>query len=1076
MFNDKKFYFLPYAKRKVWSKRLHKYYLSDNIGNQVWGHEDKPLIGQLCCFEEIFDYLKENRPEEKTKCPLLMRFETNQFPVKEHTDINKWNGVICVDLDFGKSEKIRNWTQKQHDEFYNRLDFTLLEIAGNNYAYIEHSSSKIGFHLLFYFDCEPTESNYNKFSRYIYELFRYKIDAYIENFSSIFTNPENIKSNGVSELFDEVYKRPYQKFYLTGYDCKFYNCSGKCEDIKISVVEEIKTEESSPEFFTNIGKVNVKHNGKNKKYNLDYNDRFFVLTALKKYVKDQSDCYKIWYDFCHKINTYKNYTVTSFINEFEKNWDGIDTKQGHITVLKKYGFDIDDSEINYYLNDGQYLSDIIEDIIETCDYGLNMLVAGTGVGKTQAYINLNEKYSNITECYKHKPILIIEPLNSIIKSKYDELNFRIVTGSKQIGNLNNYECIITNYNHLVSYKMDGIEIKQNIDDFFKQFELVVIDESHIMLKDIFRAEVLVPFLQTINNIKNTKVILQTATQMFEKSILNIKKTFIVHKNDNIKKKIIFRYDEKFKIQNITCLVDYYIKNKKKVYIYWNNGSLQNMKQFKKCYHDSDKVIIYHKRNNEDINMQYVDKFHNIDNFNIIMSSVYFGVGNDLLDNLEDVAVIIIGNNPWQEDIQAIGRWRKVKNIECCIILNRFDNEFVESTTNSISKFSNIFDKNKFVFDTILKDITNRDKSVIINRMAYEIKNKMYSEILAKMKASYDYSCQFKVKCEEFEKRGYDVRKDIKNLEYNIDWMEKIKEYKNDLKNIRNNQIKEMINGNFEYSIINEDSKLVSVARIIKSLKTRNLLQYCNLKKFKTSHILKYGTFLDYYKRSLSNINDYTELFSILWVKKQLKKYKPKEIIKTSEGIELKMPQYIMMYGYLIWLSYRKLNDKEIKISYNYFKKFNQICSDMVEIEDELIEQIFKKEYYNESYNEFYKDFFKINEDIYIKETEGVTIENIYNHIKKLGLEENYYADTIKFILEYYQTKNQKNAANFGKIGGKVGGKKTKRIKITEKFIKAEKYNLKIGQEFDSCKLLAEFVKKSLQTLSSWNKKGWICEI
>ena len=50
-----------------------------------------------------------------------------------------------------------------------------------------------------------------------------KIDAYIENFSHIFIDPVCLKSSGKSKIFDDVYKRPYQKFYMTTIDYIYHN-------------------------------------------------------------------------------------------------------------------------------------------------------------------------------------------------------------------------------------------------------------------------------------------------------------------------------------------------------------------------------------------------------------------------------------------------------------------------------------------------------------------------------------------------------------------------------------------------------------------------------------------------------------------------------------------------------------------------------------------------------------------------------------------------------------------------------------------------------------------------------------
>ena len=1054
---------LEYKRRYIWSKLRHCYYWSENIGDQVWAHDNVPLKTKILELEEMIKFISKNPGDSKEHRSAFFKFNSEIFPLKDFVGMDKWNGLIYVDLDLNKSQRIMRLNADKQMLLYSHLDYALQNVLPNNYCYIEHSSSKVGIHCLFYFDCEKNEENFKKYAKYIYQVFRYKIDKYIKNFSHIFTDPDCLKSNGKSTVFDDVYNRAYQKLYITTIDYKYHKVNGSCEGIVVEEDEESSTIKEDE--VKTKGNFNVKYITTKKKWALDHNDRYYVLTALKRYVGDRMKAYKLWYDFCQNISLYKHYTTNDFINQFEKEWDKIDAEQGHISILRKYGFKINDNEIHYELKEDQYLSDVYEDVIKNSVNGINMLVAGTGVGKTQAGKILNDKCLSPLEFGMHKPILVIEPLNSIIETKYDNINFRIVTGSNYIGNVNNYQMIVTNYNHLVKYSNNGIEVIEDIDMMFSKYELVIIDESHIMLKDIYRAEVLIPFMIELNKITSTKVVIQTATPMFEQSILNIKRTFYVNKKETIHKKVIFRQaNNDFNIQDITCLVDYYIGNNKKVYIYWNNGSLQNMRQFKSIYHSPDKVVIYHKRNKDDIDMKYVSTKHNIDKYNIIMSSVYFGVGNDLDDELDDVAVIIIGMNCWQEDIQAIGRWRNVKNVETCIILLPNEMEFVNSTKETTFKFVDQLNKNQWRNKQVLYDKCIKNKSVIINNVSYEIKNEEYAEILAKMQTAADYSSQFKVKCDEFERRGYDVRPIIKPLESNQSWLAEIKTYKKKLKNIRNSEINKMLNGEYDYDEINKDGKMSTCARIIKKMQNLDLLQYCEMSKFSVSKIMRYDTFLQYYRRKWIDMQDYAELFSILWVRQRLSLNINKEynfICDDNTVVTLTYDKYIIACGYLIWLSYRNQNEDTKKTKYFYFNKFKKICYDFNNIEQKLIEKIFIENYYNEEYNEFYKKFFNTTEDLLKNENE-INEGNLFEHIAKIQMDEQTYITNLRMILDSYS----------GKIRGQLGNQDKKCV-ITDKFKNPYKYRLSVGQEFESHKALSEYTGKSVQSISQWKKKGWI---
>ena len=60
----------------------------------------------------------------------------------------------------------------------------------------------------------------------------------------------------------------------------------------------------------------------------------------------------------------------------------------------------------------------------------------------------------------------------------------------------------------------------------------------------------------------------------------------------------------------------------------------------------------------------------------------------------------------------------------------------------------------------------------------------------------------------------------------------------------------------------------------------------------------------------------------------------------------------------------------------------------------------------------------------------------------------------------------------GQIGGKISSPKKKCI-VTSNFKHPEKYNLSIGQEFESSSDIADYTNKSNTTISQWRNKGWI---
>jgi len=55
----------------------------------------------------------------------------------------------------------------------------------------------------------------------------------------------------------------------------------------------------------------------------------------------------------------------------------------------------------------------------------------------------------------------------------------------------------------------------------------------------------------------------------------------------------------------------------------------------------------------------------------------------------------------------------------------------------------------------------------------------------------------------------------------------------------------------------------------------------------------------------------------------------------------------------------------------------------------------------------------------------------------------------------------------------IGTSNSKHVTITDKFKHPEKYNLNVGQEFESHKALSEYTGKSIQSVNMWKNKTWI---
>ena len=98
--------------------------------------------------------------------------------------------------------------------------------------------------------------------------------------------------------------------------------------------------------------------------------------------------------------------------------------------------------------------------------------------------------------------------------------------------------------------------------------------------------------------------------------------------------------------------------------------------------------------------------------------------------------------------------------------------------------------------------------------------------------------------------------------------------------------------------------------------------------------------------------------------------------------------------------------------------------------------------------------------------------NTYRKLWK-GVELKTLDNMFKNIIEQYDIFYDGVVENRAEAGKKGSPKKCVTITDKMKQKNLDKYNLKVGQQFDSCTALAEYCNVSPKSVSAWMKKGWI---
>lgn len=970
---DIKFYFFPYDGRivEVYSKKTANKFLSDDISNIVWKDEFTTIPGFRLTIQEII----ENFPAQdglKKHRPIIMLFDVDHYPVLEQVGYDKWNGCIRLDIDLDEKHTGLILSQEDIDGIYNTVKVILKQKFAHNWLYIEHSSSGKGIHIIFYYDVEKkTESFFKGIADYTKEHFIDAVKQYSPRLHNLLLLPG---------VFDPIYRKLYQKTYITTKDYEINeNCTGFIlEDIienyieaanKALIQNELRKQEYKP------GQYEIIYSSDTQFDKIIHHDtRFKIATALKAATNSKEEWLNEHRKICQRYRLYDDYTTLKFINAF--NYESLDATTMDPGYLKNFGITIDKTKWKKTLKSNEFLGDVLPEILSQVEPGCNLLISPTGSGKTVSWINYhkeifakNFEYENLFSFNEEKPILIIEPLNSIIDTKYDPAECKIITGNKKFPQIiTQYGLYITNYNKLLEKKGDRYYPRKDLHKLINQFRFIVVDESHIVIKDSFRSDVLQAFTNAINSITEIPIILQTATPMDEDRLFTIKKQFIVSKPSTKNIKYIFRTIDvdKFEFSALQCLINYYCDTGRKTYIYWTDGSYQRMKIIYKLF--GDKAAIFHKRaestenDKAKENMEYIKTEHALnDKYDILLSSVYFGVGNDLNDTGK-TAVIIVGNNTWQEDIQAIGRWRNSEDIEVCqIILPREKEVILEDYGKGLPDYEESYNNRKWFFNNILIDRYNKDKSVIIKNKEYKLTDAENLHTYTVMAASEIYHSNINLKIKMLREYGIDVREYFdRPLLMNEDYLDITLEHAEEIKCIRNKIKQEIIEGKRDYD--DSDPRIAKFARIWRTSVKLGIDKILGAKFIAaSSNWDKLKMFIDYYYSLDKQKAEFSELYSLILVREKIFELTKEEqtemlTVKGEEDFEITRQDYFIAIGYAIFCLYKNKDKQwDSKVFNNYFKTYMKYAKFWLDFPDKLIDYMFKSTHKVSEWNEYKTD-------------------------------------------------------------------------------------------------------------------------
>ena len=1081
-------YYIP---RKYFNKKENAWSFSKPSGKDVM---------QIGTIEDIQKFVKPTFVKEE--CPLIQAFTCGYRMTKSTLNFDYWNNVTFTDIDtknYFKDKNISIDINKLHEHIHRQaiIDYP------NNYVCSYVTASGLGFRIIWYWDCDKSKDNFDKCAvltdEYARNIFYSFGDAFKEMIDYDGVLDKCSKSSlQCMYLWQAPLFNDYTKISTFGEINKddFDKVSDTVENIKKSYTQIVDNTASYEITKVDIkGMFRTKHMGRFKDY-----------TTLKRLTPNKTECDNIWRELCKHFEEYvdsegKHHTYDTFIKEF--NYDQIDENTANISRLSKYGIYVDDKKIYHHLSDNQYLGDILDKLLEETPIGVSIWQAPTGSGKNTCWINYNNRIL-ATERDKHKPILIVEPLNSINMTKYEkDENIEVFIKSKRFPEkIEGYKMCATNYNKLLRKDIDGNwVVREDAEQFLSQFELIVIDESHILTKDNFRSDIIVKFINTIKQVSNKiKIILQTATPMAEKELFYnlVQRHFIITKKSNKTINLNFlRYDNRnggnFSITDLILKVRQNAEQGILTYIYYNNAALNTLKKFRELYGNPDKTAIFHKENDDDISMQRIKEYHVMDSknykgddmideykYDVLLSSVYFGVGNDLNDE-QDACVIIVGNNTWQEDIQAIGRFRNSKHIDVSIILRTFEYNEFNNTKGYMPKIKQEIEDKYRNNREKFKDRTIREYSVIINKKAWRMTCEEDARPIAVMEAYDKYCSLYEVKIKNLSDPYYGINVNP-DFEQFLDAEEvdetKLEEFNDKCKSVIKQEKINMLNEIYNYDIINKYPTLIEFKSFVRQLINNGVVikfgvSFCV--EAKNQKMLK--CFCKYFRKLKARTLDYAELLALLFFVEQ------DNSNEYQKGISYKLTKrrYNSIIAYMMFETLLNKNADKLPgrmLSTSYYTDFYADCKLFDAMPDEMIDMFYSTNSVKENVTldnaaiiEFFDESGQ-NVDLDLNDVRIHSTRDIMKQCKQNKAYESENNAQFDRIVKY--CLNICNAAKIenGKKGGKSGVKKCVILKaMPTKTL--SKYGLNVGDEYESGDELADKTGVNKGTISKWRAKKWI---
>lgn len=313
----------------------------------------------------------------------------------------------------------------------------------------------------------------------------------------------------------------------------------------------------------------------------------------------------------------------------------------------------------FKVQNNEYIGTYQEKVMSILQHGVNLLDAPPGFGKTEF----------IKGASKDKRVMLVLPYTSIISSKIEtsDLGFACFYGDKPL-ELGNHRNVALTYD-----KFSRIDV----DEVSMLFDIVAIDESHLLTMSSYRGTVPADVVDKVNALKTT-VILMTGTTVSEHLFMPLKTVIQFsrpHTTRNKHLNFVICQSNGDKLTKIAIHISNAIKAGKKILFPTNKGNeyTERIQAAVKVFLGKSLNYKYYKRDNH--LADFVDNVNldgTIGDVDLLFCSNYLSVGVDIND-LQKFDVIYDEQFTAQEIEQFNCRLRKL-DIESYYYFSKVDSK------------------------------------------------------------------------------------------------------------------------------------------------------------------------------------------------------------------------------------------------------------------------------------------------------------------------------------------------------------------------------------------------------------------